>query len=254
MDSVSGFKPPAQYDEAEFAATPPLEDQCDDIKESHSLARRYPPLSRVDTICCRNGEITSVHGTGKLFKDGEIIEVHPSVGIRKVGSSQKIEADITALGKVVIQQQAIRGCTAATAAMLIVDHGGEPSTRILRMRNLGTAENIRRDLRRANLRPILTIVSGDQNQRLKQLRSAIEAHGSANISIDGELGGHDLVVDQIHPDLSKVTLRCPYHGWQITVTAEAFTLRFRGGTIIQAEKMPQLEQKEPQVPSSAHAS
>lgn len=60
---------------------------------------------------------------------------------------------------------------------------------------------------------------------INDLRKAIEQNGSAIISIsDPKAGSHSLIVDEISE--KGVRVRCPYHGWAITVTKEAFKSRF----------------------------
>ena len=199
------------------------------------IERSYPPLSLVDTCIFTKGSFRSAHGKGKWFYDDEIITIHDIVGQEEIPPShitlhwKPIYAKKSENGKYVIQQQATRGCTAATAAMLIKDHGRNPDAFKLSRRNLGNTTNQMHDIRDAGLTPILTSVRPP-----KTLKSLLEQHGSAIVKlVDENLGAHVVVVDEITDN--GVRLRDPYHGWEITVTPEAFNKRFNGGEAIQIE-------------------
>ncbi|MCL6755705.1 MAG: hypothetical protein M3A24_00800 [Candidatus Rhabdochlamydia oedothoracis] len=122
--------------------------------------RRYPPIGRSDTIeVIRDAEgkpirAKSVHGTCNIFNDEEILQVHPVVGrkpfgkrFNDYGGKEEVYIDFTQACKAIIQQQATRGCNAATAAMLIKDRGGKPDFYKLQDCNLGNDENIKQDIR-----------------------------------------------------------------------------------------------------------
>ena len=189
--------------------------------------RKYPPVAAVDTVIMKNGNFESVHGNGKMFSNEEIIKVHTIVSEEKIWEDVFfINAWKTENGKYVIQQQATRGCTAATAAMLIKDHGKEPDIWKLRGRNLGNDKDQMRDIEAVGLRPILTVCKD-----LDQLKELLRKHGSAIVSISGELGGHVIIVDEIGEKEARI--RDPYNGWEITVTLEALKKRFSGGSVIQ---------------------
>lgn len=64
---------------------------------------------------------------------------------------------------------------------------------------------------------------------LSELRDLLKVSGSCICWSGGDIGGHVIVVDEVSDDLSQIRLRDPYHGWEITVTAEAFK-RVSAGT------------------------
>lgn len=212
------------------------------LPKSLPKQRRYPPLARCDTcIFTRDAQGNvipkeSVHGTGNCFKDAEIVIHHPV--IRKVvlpreNPGKEVYAEfVRDDNKAIIQQQATRGCTAAVAAMLIKDQGGDVDIASLEERNLGTNEDIKEYIRTAGFEPI----DFGNSRDLQELRKNLLKNGSGIVSItDPEIGGHVIVVDEVSADLQRVRLRDPYHGWKITVTSEAFLSRFPIN-LIQIEK------------------
>lgn len=232
------------HEVANFAKPANLEDalkrmlshfgKCDPYPTSIAK-RRVPPLSQVDTIMMVSGVIKSVHGDGteKLFTDQEILKLHPS--IRRVDIGNNIQVDIVENNKVVIQQQATRGCTAAAAAMLIHDAGKNVDLSSLQQTNLGNTKSIVSSIEKADLTPVVTELNTTNNSKelLKQLQQLLRKNGSAIVSTSHDIGSHVVVVDHISDNLNEVRLRDPYHGWDITVTKEAFMRGFHGGDIIQ---------------------
>lgn len=106
--------------------------------------------------------------------------------------------------------------------MLVMDHQKKPDTKALQNTNLGDTESQLHGLPKAGLTPVVNFADN-----LSELRNLLIKNGSAIVSMDGELGGHVVVVDEVAEDLSTVRLRDPYHGWEITVTAKAFLKRCR---------------------------
>lgn len=197
--------------------------------------RRFPPIGPTDTAIFKDGQFRSVHPEGvKFYRDHEILKLHPS--IREINLGKNIRADITDNGKVVIQQQATRGCTAAVAAMLIHDAQKSIDLSALRFTNIGNTRNIENWITKANLTPRVTDlgVIRDPDERIITLQKLIRDHGSAIVSTDNDVGCHVIVVDEVRKD--SVRLRDPYHGWEITVTINAFLRGFQGEDIIQIAK------------------
>lgn len=187
--------------------------------------RAIPPVSIMDT---QRAPGVSVHGTTELFKDNEIVEKLDIIRREKIVMDSKVFVSYTKHGKAIIQQQATRGCTAATAAMLIVDHGKQPDLQVLRMRNLGNDENQVRDIKAAGLNPVINTAN-----TLKELQNLIQKNGSAVVTVIEDAGFHVVVVDAVSADFSKIRLRDPYHGWEITVTQKAFLREWNKGRAIQ---------------------
>ena len=202
--------------------------------------RRYPPVGPLDTVIIDNqGRKKSIHGTCNIFKDEEIIEYHPVLRKESLGvytnsyEEEDVYVDFTQNEKAIIQQQATRGCIAATAAMLIKDQKKEFSFIELSTCNLGNDEDTKQYIRRAGLKPMVS-----QAVSLEDLKTQLSSYGSAIVSIsDPQAGGHSIVVDEVSEDLQRVRLRDPYHGWEITVSAAAFQLRWGSNQkIIQIEE------------------
>jgi ABC-type bacteriocin/lantibiotic exporter with double-glycine peptidase domain len=182
----------------------------------------------------------SIHGTCNVFDDKEIIEYHPMFRQEELGKctnkydeEEDVYIDFTRNDKAIIQQQATRGCIAATAAMLIKDQGGKPDFATLQCRNLGSDEDIQQDIQKAVFKPIITPLASNS---LEMFRKQLLEYGSAIVSIwDPLAGGHSIVVDEVSKNLKQVRLRDPYHGWEITVSAEAFQSRWKEQAVIQIE-------------------
>ena len=195
------------------------------------LKRRHPPISLADTVIGDGaGGWISVHGQMTVFQDDDILRVCPLTEEQTVDGVPI--SYLQTNGKVVIQQQSIRGCTAAAATMLLVDHHKRPDAPYLRQTNLGTKEMMYIVIERAGCRPKMSVVP----RTLSGLREAVLQSGSAIVEVNVE-GGHVVVVDDINEDLTQVTIRDPYHGWAIVVKGEAFQKTLEGGTarIIQIE-------------------
>lgn len=181
-------------------------------------ARRYPPFGPYDTF--RYEVFSTAHGKTLNFRDEEISLVHPFVKERHLTS-------YTPDGKAVILQQATRGCTAAAAAMLIADAGGQVDWAVVKTRNLGTDDDVINDLKKAGLKAIV-----HEAKDLDYLKELIRKNGSAIVPVSE---GHVLVVDKI--DGEGVELRDSYHGWKITVQRKAFEARLCPGKLIQTRTM-----------------
>lgn len=190
------------------------------------------------------------------YKDGDILNKASIVYSEEVPKIKKAPN-----GKTVIQQQALRGCTAGVSAMLIADHGKQPKLGEMQQRDLGEDVDVILDIRDAGLKEKVSNLT-DKEQKpvyvtnamsyaerkkiqekircslslISELKKLIEEHGSAIVSIHGEIGGHVIVVDAIDDDLTCAIIRDPFHGWMITISMDAFRRTFSGGSIIQIAK------------------
>ncbi|MCE5315861.1 MAG: hypothetical protein LLG04_00680 [Parachlamydia sp.] len=207
--------------------------------------RRTPQLALCDTIVFKNGKPVGAHDRGiklQLFQDQEILQVHQVIRKQLLDGEREqvpfgfewhpIYAEFTANQKAIIQQGAMRGCTAAATAMLILDSGKQCDVGSLRGRNIGQTMDMRHDIAKAGLTPVIS-----HCQSLSDLKEQIQKHGSAIISISGEIGGHVIVVDAIESDRARI--RDPFHGWEITIKLDALKSRFSNGNhVIQVKKYP----------------
>lgn len=189
--------------------------------------RRWPPIGPCDTICFDVLTGTIIPGKGRqnrdFFQDSDIVQKEPIVKTQMLEKSL-VEVRYTRHNKAILQQQARRACTAATAAMLILDHRKTPDLFQVKTRNLGNASDELRDLEKAQLRAVAVKI-----QKFSELQNAVKKHGSVITGIGGEIGSHSIVVDAISTD--TVRLRDPYHGWEITVSKDAFTEKWDGDQI-----------------------
>lgn len=151
-----------------------------------------------------------------LFTDEQILEVHQEEtrdGIQWVDNHA------------LVQQQGGKGCTAAVTAMLIRDHGLIPKHE-LNKRSASDEDVIIKDLNAAGLGCIKKTPKD-----IEELRQDIIKGGSAIVSLTGgkpgdkgSIGSHVIIIDEISEASSgyKMKIRDPWHGWSITITAEAF--------------------------------
>ncbi|NGX43036.1 MAG: hypothetical protein K940chlam7_01327 [Chlamydiae bacterium] len=190
----------------------------DPLSGLEKIERSFPPVGLMDAVEIRGGKECSIYGEVNMFDDEEILQIHKIIEEKEIG--RHVSAGISENGKHVIQQQGTRGCTAAVAAMLIMDHGKQPEILELISRDLGTEQDTIRDIKNAGLEHILHAVAD-----FEKLKPLLDDHGSAIVTIEDKmLGSHEVVVDEITGE--SVRLRDPYHGWEITVTLKAFTERF----------------------------
>ncbi|NGX43378.1 MAG: hypothetical protein K940chlam7_01675 [Chlamydiae bacterium] len=190
------------------------------------LPREHPGISRADTLVIREGKLQSMHGKGTCFLDEEILHLHNVKKTEDLGAG--VVAKISESGKNVIQQRGARGCTAAVAAMLIRDRGGTPNVKAMDQRSLAGSGEICLDIRNAGFTPIHT----ERVDNLEHLKRLLEENGSAIVDInDKRIGSHVIIVDEIRDE--DVRIRDPYHGWEISVTLDAFKDRFFGFNAIQ---------------------
>lgn len=223
-----------------------LKESCDqtnscnlNLQKSIVQTRKIPPIGLNNTISYQPGEpCKSAHAHGSLFRDDQILEKEEIIRsshltyneedleairvinkICKLDIKDKIDVYFTIHNKPIIQQQATRGCTAAAAAMLILERGGPVDTHRILNTNLAESEiEILQWIHVAGLNSMVIHL----DDKLQTLQKLIQTNGSGIVSIDSDLGGHVVVVDDISEDLGKVRLRDPYHGWEITVSGDTF--------------------------------
>lgn len=206
------------------------------LAERSRYARRYPPLGRKDTIIIRPGQSArSIYESSfaPFIQDSEILHIHPLQPAHLRGLSYGLSE-----GLAVIQQQGVRGCTAASAEMLIHDRLGSGAVSVdhLQNTNLGDSSSISARISRTGLRPLVTTLhSGDRRNFLEQLAAAVVQHGPASLGIEGEIGGHNIVLDQVDLQNNRATLRDPWHGWRITISVDSLYQRLGSGeqTLVQ---------------------
>lgn len=180
--------------------------------------RPCPPIGMEDTIVIKGNKLLSVHPPVVVFTDQEIVGLHQGV---KIEDFLDFPLTSNEKGQHILQQQATRGCTAAVAAMLILDyHRGIDLVRLSRC-NLGTDNDIVATLHKQGLPTIQSSPPYNESSYL-WLIQAIQENGSAIVTLNGNKmrGAHVVIVDEILND--GVRLREPYHGWDMTVTTEGF--------------------------------
>lgn len=192
--------------------------------------RTYPPLAMCDTVMNISAEkLVSIHGQGLCFQDEEIVAIRGRSLPPPLPNNQaeEIALGTTKKGKIILQQQSIRGCTAACVEMLKADNGKSINWSYMRSATLGNTKRMKRQLEKNNLQVIT------HNVNFQKISKSIEQYGSAIIFIEPGIGGHCVVVDKISYKRNIAYIRDPYHGWAIAITLSAFKNAVK-------EEMPQL--------------
>ena len=170
----------------------------------------------------------------RVFYDHEIREVHQVINTTMftLPNGFTLKVTNTVHDVPIIQQQCLRGCTAATAAMMILQNGkmlSEYQSQLLYRCGLRDESQIEADLSYVGLRSRIT-----NAYTLQNLRSLLldQGTGIAEIS-DSDVGGHSIILDEVSEDLQTVRLRDPFHGWEISVNSEAVVKRHHDLKVLQ---------------------
>ena len=191
--------------------------------------RLYPKAGRRDTMVGGPSEQPMT----KCFEDHEIVKVHRSIHQRPA-KPPKIYRSL-------FQQPSLHGCTIGVTKMLLADHNKDYSY-LAQHRKFGSLELIFDDLEASDLKPKMLEFSNSFDNLviddLKQALSMTPLNGSIVLHIfDEHIGQHVIIVDKIidvksrsnRSERSKirtyVRLRDPYHGWEVSVKAEALLKR-----------------------------
>lgn len=189
----------------------------DEMEDNLSFQKSFPELLNLSPF--------GAHGYGNSYQDQDILYVHEIINTE---IKEGLSVDFTKNNKPIIQQQATRGCTAGAVTMLIYskDNSGPIDVRDLQMRNLSTDETMIEDITQAGLQPLES-----ECNTIPELRSLLQKHGSAIVTVNSGVGSHVVVVDEILND--RVRLRDPYHGWEVDIKIDAFKNSWCKGSIIQ---------------------
>ncbi len=192
----------------------------------------FPSAQEAQKFNKNSGKIEKTFGI--LFNDEEIIEKEEIEKVETLGLKNKknIFIKYTKYNKPILQQKASYGCTRTVAHMLILENKGQID--LDHMAEVKLGNNFQLDaLKEAGLTVINSSLKNEINY-LQKLKDLINVNGSAIVPIFDQSKGF-LIVDEISPDLKKVRVRDPFHGWEITVTAEAF-LKKKTDSVIQVQK------------------
>lgn len=147
-----------------------------------------------------------------------------------------LEKELQAIGitencKHVILQLATRSCVPTCVAMLVMDHGKNPDYLSIKYTNLAHDEQAIQWIEKAGLKHKLTPLADSQNV-IETLRECIQKHGSGILSVNGEIGSHVVILDEIYEETAVI--RDPYHGWAVTISLESLRKRIsKNGNFIQ---------------------
>ncbi|CRX38653.1 hypothetical protein [Estrella lausannensis] len=199
-------------------------------KQESRWQRRIPPLGIHDTVIGIGYGMVSLHGSPNFMRDDEIVKVGA------ISGNKTIDPEITIhhleSGKAILQQQSMKGASAASVAMLFLDHGHRPDLQKLRRANSGVIKLQQEQAKLFGLKLETTFVG--REHAVSSLSLLLRQAGSGVVRLeDPLLGIHYVVVDEIADNWSWVRLRDPYHALEMTVTGLAFSERFKGGEVLQ---------------------
>jgi hypothetical protein len=163
----------------------------------------------------------------QFFEDHEINAVHQIINDKTIDT---IPILYTQHQKAIVQQIGKRGCTAAAAYMLILDRIPDYNYGYgaLRSCDIGNEASIKTSIDKAQLKMKSTLIQESNFENvLNTLKHFINVDGSAIVDINHpKYGQHVVIVDAVENNTQNqpvsLRLRDPYHGWEITVKAEAF--------------------------------
>jgi len=199
---------------------------CVRMEQTRRFIRSPLPLISIDV----DGAFVSYNASqeqSSLFEDEDILlkeEVvfeNPVFGIRK-----------TRHDKVILMQFSKSSGPLTCAEMMIWDKGMIPESGALNPQS-GLINMILHQMSSCGLIAIITEVDPRTKKDLKAflalLKSKIEMHGSAILFLSHKiLGLCPVIIDEVSPTYESLRLRDPYHGWEITVKAEAKHISFDG--------------------------
>ena len=165
---------------------------------------------------------------GKLFFDKEIISKSRSKDVFLLGQGAGLMT-ISDNNKVVIQQAAAKSCGGTCVCMLLLDQGYSPPLNHIRGHLTQQKDRVRL-LEQAGATVVNDVIKTKSGTEfLNKLKNRIDENGPAIIRIggndEGSIGGHVLICDHISDELDSVRIRDPFHGWEITIAADALLKR-----------------------------
>ena len=224
-----------------------------DVKTLRAVSlREYPVGSYIDTMVgdLQTGEVTHVNDPSGylIFQNRDVVRVN----LRAVGEYQQHFHDLpfgkTDDGRHVIKQSGMLGCVGAATNMILMDYGCAPDLRRQYESHFDDDEAILRTLAAAGLRGEVVkvprpVYNGDRSTGSERTLESIEgevkfleritAHGrGALLSINSEIGSHEIVIDRFSLADNRVTVRDPLHGWSIDVRPRAILSRLGFGAAV----------------------
>ncbi len=202
-------------------------------KEKEPLVRKFPKESFKYSVYVHFPSSNKTPPSPKkFFEDKDILTLHRTTK-QEVLKQGKEELTVEySDGKAIIQQVDTNFSSAinAAAAMLILDRGGKidiSAVKATRQIDYPSAfKEAKEDIEKAGLKAIHSTISPNQDpDHLQKLAELISKNGSAIMNVlMGEIHGEPrgLIVDNLSFDSKTVRLRDPYHGWDITVSLDAF--------------------------------
>lgn len=200
--------------------------------------RLEPALSMVETLL--DAQMGLRKRLPQFIDDEEILEIHlhPDDFLYELPKHAFYESITVPYGRLsdgraVLQQVGATGCGAACTAMMLLDHGRHPDIcRVVHCDKTHDDSVLVSELEEAGLNVHLSkIFYPWTEQDGTELESLLTRSGPGIlgvIGLQGEIGGHFIILDSLSIEQNTATIREPFHGWNITITAESILKRACG--------------------------
>lgn len=147
-----------------------------------------------------------------FIKDSEIVDksrIVKSITHREKEFNWTITVNYSKHGKAIMQQRTPDGSLETAKGMLALDQGIP-----LDIKRLSG--------KKSDMPPTAMVFIENRLSLLKTLQALIKKNGSAIVKVNGPIGKHHVVVDDISPDFKNIRIRDPFHGWEITLEESVF--------------------------------
>lgn len=166
----------------------------------------------------------NMYEIGLSYKDEQIVRVHPLIS--SSDNQVRLYRGMTEeTGKHVFQQKGLKSGFIACVYMLLCDHSehylnNRPNHTYL---NITNYESMMRFLNEEIARHPNTDLQAIRTRvkSFEEFKEKLEMHGSACIKVNSDTP-RMIIVDRINKENTEIDIRDPFHGWAITITAEAF--------------------------------
>jgi hypothetical protein len=171
---------------------------------------------------------------GNVFKEEDFLVVYNPNGEKIPFPDHPDIVFLMYAGRHVAVQESPEGCSAGVAAMLAMDHDRIIPFDDFASRKASAWDRIETDLKNIGLNVATKDVREleDKGSSLlcpEKLNALINQDGPCCVRIqpeDSEMA-HWIVIDEVDTGLKTVTLRDPWHGFNCTVTLDAFCIQWR---------------------------
>jgi hypothetical protein len=165
---------------------------------------------------------------GSFLSDEEIVSVilRPNEFNREFPRGAGILYGRTPFMRAVVRQVGMRGCQAACAAMMCLDHRLVPSWGWVEDCYFAKDDLTIAILKQRGIEAVkYKLSAADEKLTAQQLEHLLKFYYAGILSVGGDLGNHVVMLDYFSTDYNLAIIREPYHGWCIATTAGTIMAR-----------------------------